>query len=308
MSVWNISAVFTNVTTAWERGFSSSRTIRRKDTVVLLKEIDELLRDSSDLLENHRRLFPPGEYESFKAQHRTYHWKLSDEKKRSEDINETPLLDPSKLQADKEANRTRAAQLLETVKTYRTNLLGASRNVAAGPRIAFPDEEPLPTDQAPIARTQTIPPIPTEKAPPQPAMIPTPRPSTPVRVSTITVLPTTGLPPDVGLMGMLRTRSPIQSQTAVGTTGQTLIEGQGFAIAIAHIAVEPDKNLYKRLISVKIGDRQMQIPDTELHVLESHELDVDEKKLAGVFMLVGRSLLELDDFQKTVEELQREID
>ncbi|KAG8716782.1 hypothetical protein FRC08_008807 [Ceratobasidium sp. 394] len=287
MSTWNISAVFTNVTTAWERGFSSSRAIRHKDTSVLLKEIDELLRDSRDVLENHKRLFPSGEYESFKAQHRTYHWKLFDEKKLNEGSVET-LNDGSKLQTDKEANRIRAAKLLETVRTYRTTLLEASRNVALGPPVAFPDEEPIPTDQPPTAHPRVLLPTPTERPPSRSIVITTPRPSSPLRVSKITVLPT-----NAGLMGMLRTRSPTKSQTTTPeTTGQTLVEGQGFAIAIAHIAADPEKNLYERLISVKIGDRQIQIPDTELYVLQPNELDVDEKKLADVFMLIGKSLLE----------------
>ncbi|KAG8736952.1 hypothetical protein FRC10_008689 [Ceratobasidium sp. 414] len=278
MSVWNISAVFTNVTTAWERGFSSPGTVRRKDTSVLLHEINELLQDTSKLLEHHGRLFPPGEYETFKAQHRSYHWRLSDEKKRSEDSDETLHQSTSQFQAEKETNRVRAAKLLETVKTYRTTLLvsnlalgssssrgalisivqEASRNVADGPHVAFPDEDPVPTDQPP-AHTQMTPPGPTERTSPRPTVIPTRHPSS-LGVSKITVLPTS----------------------------------QGFAIAIAHIPVDPEKDLYERLISVKIGDHQIQIPD--------------EKKLAGVFMLVGKSLLESDDLQKTVEELRREID
>ncbi|KAG9096215.1 hypothetical protein FS749_008880 [Ceratobasidium sp. UAMH 11750] len=314
MSAWNVSAIFTNVSVAWEQTFNAFRTIQSIDTVVLLQEVDEILRSTSDLLENHRTLLPPGEYESFKAQHRTYQWMWNDEKREYGNVKKQALQQhrvSKELATEQEACQNRANNLLESLRTYRSKLLDASKNAAVGPIPAFPDEEPAPATSQPAEHVQTPPSPPNMPTPSQlnipisseRTVIPFPGTSSPPKLPRISALPT-----NVGLMGQLRLRSATDSQTGARTTGQTLFEDQGFAIAVAHIAVDPENHTYERIISVKVGDRQVMIPDPELHVLEDSQVDVDDKTLAAVCVLVAKRMLDPEMFQKTVEELHGEID
>ncbi|KAG9123215.1 hypothetical protein FRC07_000088 [Ceratobasidium sp. 392] len=299
MSPWTISTVTANVSAAWERGFSW--TGRGKDAGTLLKEIDGILRNTDTLLEHHKPLFALDEYSSFKARHRTYYLKWSDELQQHDNINEEAVQrtrTPSEISADRETSQARANDLLKVVKIYRSTLIEASHKAIAGPAPAFPDEEPTSEDPPVVADSPT--PVPTQS---QPAVAPPSRSSSPPRVPKVSVLPT-----NVGLMGMLRTRIISSSQPAAQLTRQAMIEGQGFAIAIAHILVDPERNLYRRMVSVKAGDRQVEIPDPDLHVLEADKVDIDEPTLTAICILVAKRMLDPDMFQKTIEELQGEID
>jgi hypothetical protein len=68
-----VSGVITNVATALDLGYRYApyQAIQGRDAGVLLKEVDEILLSTSVVLENHRELLTPEEYEKFKAQYRT---------------------------------------------------------------------------------------------------------------------------------------------------------------------------------------------------------------------------------------------
>ncbi|KAG9123587.1 hypothetical protein FRC07_014638 [Ceratobasidium sp. 392] len=180
---------------------------------------------------------------------------------------------------------------------------------------AFPDEEPE-TDFQSHSDCKDIPQIeqtttPAALAVPTPPRVPTPsqlpsrsspfRPPSPPRISKISALP-------IRLLGKLRTANAFLSHTSVLVLEPDYIEGQGFAIAVVHIPRDPARNLYERLVYVKLGDRQLQIPDPDFHALEPHEVTVDDKTLAAAFILVGEFMLNPEKFQKTIGELQMEID
>ncbi|KAG8740318.1 hypothetical protein FRC10_004500 [Ceratobasidium sp. 414] len=159
MSAWNISAIYKNVSAALERSFNSYQTVQSVDTVILLREVDKILQSTRDLLP----LLTSGEYESFKAQHRTYQWMCHDEKRQYENVEKQTLeqrFASQKLVADKEACQTRVSNLLEALKTYRSKLLEASRRAAVGSISAFPDEEPMAAASQPAENGPLSPPPP----------------------------------------------------------------------------------------------------------------------------------------------------
>ncbi|KAG9096219.1 hypothetical protein FS749_008884 [Ceratobasidium sp. UAMH 11750] len=301
MFPWVVTALFSNVSTALKRSVDSHQDLESLDVSLLLKEIDKLLGSTSKLLKTHQTVLPDEEYESFQAQHRTYRWMFSDEERNLEKINNA---------TDRDAFQDRATQLLDDIKTYRDSLLEASRHAAVITAPAFPDEAPAPADTRPTLDAQPTPPIerttPTVNIPTRPevqVLRASPfRPPSPPRTSRIAILPSS-----VGLMGKLRTANTFLSPR-VQAPEPGFIERQGFAIAVAHILRDPTQNLYERLVSVKMGDQQLEIPDPKLHVLEPHQVTVDDKALAAAFILVGEFMLSPEKFQKTVEQLQREID
>ncbi|KAG9093954.1 hypothetical protein FS749_013428 [Ceratobasidium sp. UAMH 11750] len=323
MPPWAISAIFTDISTAWERSFRSYETVQKADASVVLHDINEILRGASDLVEGHRAVFTPEEYSSFKAQHRTYQWMWFDEhrqylKVKNDDANR--LRDPSQLEADKEACKTRATNLLETVNTYRDNLLDASRRAAAMPPPAFPDEEPNLVDPHTLADTQANPPAtqaidpPAQVAPTLPDVPTLPqttagssisRLASPARTSRVYVLPT-----NVGLMGRLMQQnafdSRIGARTAERSADRAFVEGQGFGFAVAHIAHDPGSGvgairrststskIYRRMISVKLGNEQIEIPDPALYDLEPHEVVPDKKALAAALPVIQNWLKSIE--------------
>ncbi|KAG8733112.1 hypothetical protein FRC10_000417, partial [Ceratobasidium sp. 414] len=128
MSSWTISAIFTNVSSAWERSFSSYRNVQTIEASVLLREIDEILRSTNTLLENHKNVLSPTQYENFKAQHTAFQWVLTDEERQDGDAKDPKLQQrrtPAQHLAEKEASENRATDLLENVKTYRSTLLAS---------------------------------------------------------------------------------------------------------------------------------------------------------------------------------------
>ncbi|KAG9123483.1 hypothetical protein FRC07_014880 [Ceratobasidium sp. 392] len=185
MPLWTVSAITANVSTAWERGFSSYWAGRGKDASTLLKEIDDILRNTDTLLEHHKALLDPGEYADFRAQHRTYYLKWSDEQQRHENTSDETLQrsrTPSEIMVAKENSQARANDLLRVVKTYRSTLIEASHNATLGSSPAFPDEEPTSVDPPPAQSPMPI--------PPQAAVVPPSRSSSPPRVPKISILPT----------------------------------------------------------------------------------------------------------------------
>jgi hypothetical protein len=68
-----VSGVITNVATVFDLGYRYApyEAIQGKDAGVLLKEVDEILRSTSVVLDNHKDLLTPDEYERLKAQYRT---------------------------------------------------------------------------------------------------------------------------------------------------------------------------------------------------------------------------------------------
>ncbi|KAG8740317.1 hypothetical protein FRC10_004499 [Ceratobasidium sp. 414] len=296
MPPWAVSAIFTNISTAWERSFRSYETVQKADASVLLQDVNEILRGAKDVLEGHKAVLTPEEYSTLQAQHRTYQWMWFDEHRHYLNIKDDTAKRrraPSKLEADKEACETRATNLLETVKTYSNTILEASRKASANPRPAFPDEEHYPMDSHTLAGTQANPPttqaidLPAQAAP-TPSGVPTlpqtaasssiSRLASPPRISGVHILPTTTeILPDVGLMGRLMKHdvfgSQIGAQTAERSTERVFVEGQGFGFAVAHVAQDPGSGadatqpstatsaIYQRMISVKLGDEQMEIRD-----------------------------------------------
>ncbi|KAG8721095.1 hypothetical protein FRC09_008497 [Ceratobasidium sp. 395] len=302
MAPWIVSAIFTNVSSIWERNSRSYEDIKAADAGVLLKEIDNVLGHTSKLLQAHRDLLSDREFAGFKAQHRTYLLVFTDEQQK---------LDKASNATEKAESQDRAARLLNTVKAYRGTVFEASQKATQTPAPAFPDEERIPTDltapldtQVTTSADQAAPPaldIPTH------LQIPTHvspfRPSSPPRIPRISILPT-----NLGLMGKLGTAHTSLAQTNTSTPEPDFVEGQGFAIAVVHIPRDATRKLYERLVYVKMGERQFQIPDPTLHVLEPDQVTVDDKTLAAAFMLVGEFLLDPEKFQKSIEELEMEID
>jgi hypothetical protein len=68
-----VSGVITNVATAFDLGYRyvPYEAIQGKDAGALLKDVDEILRSTSVVLDNHKDLLTPQEFERFKAQYRT---------------------------------------------------------------------------------------------------------------------------------------------------------------------------------------------------------------------------------------------
>ncbi|KAG9124821.1 hypothetical protein FRC07_010121 [Ceratobasidium sp. 392] len=306
MSAWTVSAIFANVSSVWGGDSHSYEALKSADVSVLLKEVDDILRHTSKLLKSHKNILPEDEYEGFKAQHRTYRWMFTDQYRSFDEVSTA---------TDKAASQDHANKLLETVKNYRSTLLEASRQATFGSTPAFPDEEPS-TDSQSLSNSQEtraeppiIAPVPVVPTPPRistPSQIPSRspfRPPSPPRISKISILPT-----NAGLLGKLRTANAFLAQTTAPAPEPEFIEGQGFAIAVVHIPQDLAQNLYERMVYVKIGDRQLHIPDPNLHVLEPHEVAVDDKALAAAFILVGEFMLNPEKFQKTIDELRMEID
>ncbi|KAG9098986.1 hypothetical protein FRC06_005776 [Ceratobasidium sp. 370] len=157
MPSWTISAIFTNVSSAWERSFSSYRNVQTIEASVLLNEIDQILRKTDTLLENHKTFFSPTEYENFKAQHTAFQWVLTDQERQYGDVKDPKLQHhrtPTQQLAEKEACESRAIDLLENVKTYRSTLLEASRHARLETSPAFPDLEPIQTEPQTVAQAE----------------------------------------------------------------------------------------------------------------------------------------------------------
>ncbi|KAG8724771.1 hypothetical protein FRC09_014407 [Ceratobasidium sp. 395] len=211
--------------------------------------------------------------------------------------------------ADRAAAQDHAVKLLDTVKNYRSTVLEASRQATIASAPAFPDEEPELAASQVLSDTNDIPAP--KPIPPRAPDLPTPlrtsaraspfRPPSPPRISKISVLPTR-------LLGKLRTANAFLSQSSAPAPEPDFIEGQNFAIAVVHIPRDLSRNLYERLIYVKMGDQQLQIPDLELHVLEPHEVVVNDATLADAFILVGEFMRNPEKFQKTIADLEMEID
>ncbi|KAG9098983.1 hypothetical protein FRC06_005773 [Ceratobasidium sp. 370] len=324
MPPWAIGAIFTNISTAWERSFRSYETVQKADASVLLHDINETLRGTNDLLEGHIAVLAPEAYSSLKAQHRTYQWMWLDERRNYQNIKDDAAKrrrSPSQLEADKEACETRATNLLETVKTYQNILLETSRKAAATPRPAFPDEEPNLINSRTSADSQANPPTTQAidrlvKVTPTPPDIPTvPQTTASSSISRLaspgkTSRAVTKFMPDVGLMGKLMKQNVFGSQigapTAEHSMERTFVEGQGFGFAVGHIAQDPSSGadamqpstatskIYQRMISLKLGDEQIEIPDAGLYELEPHEVVPSKKALAAALPVIQRWLKSLE--------------
>ncbi|KAG8791259.1 hypothetical protein FRC12_009740 [Ceratobasidium sp. 428] len=263
MSPWTVSAIFANVSFIWGHNPRPSDDLKGVDVNGLLKEIDDILRHTNKLLKSHKYLLPDDQYADFIAQHRTFRWEFTDQQRR---------LDDSSDPAAREESQDHATRLLDTLKIYRTSLLEASRQATFGSAPAFPDEEPEPADcqtfageQATPAPGQPIasPALDTPVRPRTPARLPSFRPPSPPRISKISIQPT-----NVGLLGKLRTANAFLAPTSAPAPEPDFIEGQGFAIAVVHVPRDSAENLYQRLVYVKMGDRQLQIPGIPLVALK----------------------------------------
>ncbi|KAG8716785.1 hypothetical protein FRC08_008810 [Ceratobasidium sp. 394] len=314
MSSWTISAIFANVSSAWDRNFSSNKKIQNIEPSVLLREIDEILRKATTLLENHKNIFSRSQYEIFKAQNSAFQWGLTDEERQYGEVMDPKLQQhrtPAQVLAEKEACGGRVADLLENVKTYRSTLLEASRHARLETTAAFPDLEPTRTEPQPVAQAQLEAPEATQVAPPalnppiplQATTSLTSRPPSPSRPPSISISPT-----NVGLIGRLKMQLASSFQNRAQSAGQTLLEGPGFAVIVAHIPVDLANNVYRRQVSIQLGDQQLELCDPQLRELQAGKVDVDDETLAAVFTLIARRVLEPEMFQKTIEELRREID
>ncbi|KAG8719278.1 hypothetical protein FRC08_003228 [Ceratobasidium sp. 394] len=313
MSSWTFSAIYANLSSAWERNFNFYQNVETVEASDMLREIDEILRKTDTVRENHQTCLPPSQYENFKAQHSTLHWVLTDAERQYGELKDPKLQrhrTPAQLLAEQEACEDHIANLLENVKTYRSTLLEASRHARLETSPAFPGIEPTQTELQSVAQAQPEAPSATQAVPPA-LTVPTlpqvtsftSRPPSPPRAPSISILPT-----NVGLMGKLKTQLVSSFQNRAQPAGQTLLEASGFAVILAHIPVDPANNVYRRQISVKLDDQQVELCDPQLHVLEAGKVDVDDKTLAAVFMLVAQRMLEPETFQKTIEELRGEID
>ncbi|KAG9093951.1 hypothetical protein FS749_013425 [Ceratobasidium sp. UAMH 11750] len=266
MSSWTISGFVTNVSNAWERTFSSYKTVPARDASALLQEVDYLLHLSDKTLEKYRHALSTNAYEGFLSQSATYYLKLNKEIERHEKVVDAKYLpnhSASQLAADEAVSRTRAMNLLEVVRIYRSTLVEASHNAAYGSRPAFPDEESTPTDSRSFAEAQAN-----------------------ADLSFPDASSREGYP---AASEKQATSSTPGSRTVADYAPSDHTDDESAMLAVVHVlqtsveASKPNRKVYKRIIFLRVGDRRLKFVDPKLHELEDDQVTVDNRKLAALY-------------------------
>ncbi|KAG9105414.1 hypothetical protein FRC07_009298 [Ceratobasidium sp. 392] len=280
MPPWIVSAIVSGVASTWERQFSAGRSLKHANVANLLKDIDKALRQTNKLLNTHRSILPASQYSIFKAEHRSFRLEFTDKQHSSET---TGLTD-----------RTSSVKLLEDVRTFRKTVIVASRQAVKASIPNFPDDEPIQEDPQTLSDAQETPL--TEETTPI-ANIPTSHPG-PSEAS---------IPPsEVGPTENSSPASTSPRETSNQAPGAEFVECHGIAIAVAHTLRDPARNLYERMIYVRMDSGQYEIPDPEFHVLEPDQVVVDDRTLAEAFVLVGEFMRNPERFQRSDEETEIE--
>ncbi|KAF8592928.1 hypothetical protein BDV93DRAFT_567150 [Ceratobasidium sp. AG-I] len=127
-----VSGAVTSVATMLDLGYryTPKEAIQGKSPVVVLKEVENILRDTNDLLENHKEILSSEDHKILKAQYKLYYWRMTDEGQQhraisNETIRRSRIL--SELYTSDECRRNRAVDLLSTVEAYQTHVLVVTR-------------------------------------------------------------------------------------------------------------------------------------------------------------------------------------
>ncbi|KAF8593333.1 hypothetical protein BDV93DRAFT_566662 [Ceratobasidium sp. AG-I] len=280
-----VSGVITNIATALDLGYryTPHEKIVGKNAGDILKDVDNILHSTSVVLENHKDLLPPKEYNELKG---IYHWQMTDESQQDraatdEIIRQSRIL--SQLYANRESHQDRAKTLLYNVEVYQTTVLAASRKVVPLQSLAF--EDSTPSSAASQSNSQQ-----------QPS-------ASSSYTSWFSAF---------GRSSRGSTSSKDLEAGASLANASTAAEGQGFIVSVTHFprvsstsvdvgSGEIEKNvigtgstIYRRMILFENDEKRIQIIDPRLYALNKGDAFVSENSLRAMSEL-GESLLSQSD-------------
>ncbi|KAF8602472.1 hypothetical protein BDV93DRAFT_557469 [Ceratobasidium sp. AG-I] len=288
-----VSGVITNVATAFDLSYryAPHEMIVGKDAGTLLKEAKQILRDAVVVLEDHKDVLSPDEYERFKLQYRSYNWQITDESQEHRAVKDALVKQSrilSQLYANKDSHQKRAHVLLRNVENYQTNVLAASRS-ATSTEPQFPDDDV----QSPWSSSEKA----SNQSQGSPASF----------TSWFSVFGKTSSAPPPDLESGV---SPSPSSTPPPDAPRIITEGQGFIVAITHIpetesssvdigsgelsATKGNEIMYRQMISFESAGRRVDIIDPKLHSADPRNTVISEKSIHAMKKLGERLLSEQD--------------
>ncbi|KAB5588853.1 hypothetical protein CTheo_7707 [Ceratobasidium theobromae] len=143
---FNINGIIANITNSLDRGFNyvPSEKSTEQDAAEILKQVEEILKSTKTLLENHQKIIPPNDLEEMKTTYSRFHWQMTDQRQAGRATNDrlveqTRIM--SQLYIEQGSHKDRAKRLLHQVETFETRVLSASKNShPTGSMLPFDDE------------------------------------------------------------------------------------------------------------------------------------------------------------------------
>ncbi|QRW01254.1 hypothetical protein RhiLY_00251 [Ceratobasidium sp. AG-Ba] len=270
------------------------------DVQALLKDVNDVLLQSSDMVKNNERLLPPMEYEILKAQHREFHWQFVREDKNRREL-QAELLRPSRplseIQESKEALQVRVTRLRDDVEEYQEAVLTASRRANTIPMMPFPDEAPVqeassssiesppvdnPSDtrSSPSTSSSLAPSLALNRTVSSTSLsLNTPRPSFARQNLGLMIKP--NIPSIPGMfIGRTHPNSIMSvAYVPIGSTGESVPRPS-----------DPSKKLYTRDVAAIYGKECISIDDPTLYELGEDELAIDDARLFEVYDMLGKRM------------------
>ncbi|KAF8600262.1 hypothetical protein BDV93DRAFT_525538 [Ceratobasidium sp. AG-I] len=283
-----VGGVITNIATALDLGYryAPHEKIVGKSTSDILRDIDKILLSTSVLLENHKGLLPPEEYNELKGMYRHYHWQMTDESQQdraaTDDlIRQSRIL--SQLYAKRESHEDRAKTLLYKVEVYQSTVLAASRKAVPTQALAFADSSPSGNTSQTLA-------------------------SQPQHTTSNSYTSW------FSAFGRSSRTSAIPTDIEAGSSqinSTAVAEGQGFIVAVTHFprtsaksidvstgevqeTVGTGSTVYRRMITFENDEKRISIIDRRLYALDKGETFISESSLRAMSEL-GENLLSQAD-------------
>lgn len=246
----------------------------------MLQEAKQILRDAVIVLEDHKDVLPPHQYEQFKLQYRSYNWRITDESQENRAVKDALVKQSrilSQLYANRDSHQKRAYSLLCDVESYQTDVLAASRK-GSSTVLEFPDEEFSPTSEPASSQSQT---------------------SSTSFTSWFSVFGRASEKPSCDLESG-SSSPPSLANSAIGSSNM-VVEGRGFIVAITHFPqneglsidlgsgeVRGGDSVCRRMISFESATKRVDIIDPELHTLDPRKAVIAEDAIRAMTQLGER--------------------